>query len=950
MATEMEFVNYKEFVAGLPETENPTATDKQVVCNETDGPRATPGAANGLSEEATEADLAAGNYIEVLVNGKKKKLHAEDVAKRSVQDKLVTDFAPLFVPNSTTTVEGQAYMYNGSLYVAKEAYQGAWDASKFTAVNFNSFLTSKMSMAELTAYSYFGYFPSLSGGGIVIAYRSNGGIAGFVTVAKNYASGAVVTNYGNNSCPLKFYFDGTRVLVQNSYNNVDVNLVVGTSSFVKSSYLPAGWDSGNAEQISVVNMPTPSSVENSIAMDRRFAALQGNANYGYMASGNGGLVIAYRVAAEGTGLILFEKYSSTLSVLHVSNNLTCPLKFYFDGTRVLVQNRYNNADINLIASNSNFVKSSTPPTGWDADHAVLTDVINIKPIDLTNYATKTFVDNEIVSNRKVAVVSANSVYGYVASGSAAAVIAYRVANAGTGLILLEKYSTNIKVVNVSNNIECPFKFLFDGTRLVVQNRYNNADVNLVVGSTNFVLSSSLPAGWDADHATQLNVVAFSPVDLSNMQDNVDETLDLSLVNACARINVVADNSKDFSVLIVTDSHADNNSVSRAISLGGKSAATSAIVHCGDFVAGYLENSETSTPWAGFVSASEKATYFVQGNHEKGNFPNVSITPSDETLYTLFVKPIVDKGYLENGEYEVNKCYYYHDFTDTKTRLLVIDEYRAPKDYDETYWRAIAYDSNISEIVDNTEYSVGDKINMPDFTANSFECVQNLNSGIYNSGYQPRYKCVIGNRYIDQTEAQWILDTLYSTPSDYSVLVAMHNPFSDLAEPYRESKFSQPNIPEGITGNSWSQNYMATDFIADALNAFVNASNISSTVSTKSGSDAAYLSDYTVSKDFSQRSAGKISAIIGGHVHRDVVWRHPTYTELIQVTPMCSITTSNYNNQNCDIRLQNDYRYTKYTSSYTSVSAADSRIALCKIGCKATIEGLIRDIDVINTAE
>lgn len=88
MPSEMEFVNYKEFVESLPETESPDSADKSVISNPTDGPRSMPGSASALTEAATEADLVAGNDIEILVNGKRKKLPAGNVAKRSVQDRL----------------------------------------------------------------------------------------------------------------------------------------------------------------------------------------------------------------------------------------------------------------------------------------------------------------------------------------------------------------------------------------------------------------------------------------------------------------------------------------------------------------------------------------------------------------------------------------------------------------------------------------------------------------------------------------------------------------------------------------------------------------------------------------------------------------------------------------------------------------------------------------------
>jgi hypothetical protein len=66
----------------------------------------------------------------------------------TAQNALAGNVAPAFVPNSTTTVAGQAYVYDGLLYVAKEdGYQGPWDASKFTAT----------SLAEMLQYPYLEY-------------------------------------------------------------------------------------------------------------------------------------------------------------------------------------------------------------------------------------------------------------------------------------------------------------------------------------------------------------------------------------------------------------------------------------------------------------------------------------------------------------------------------------------------------------------------------------------------------------------------------------------------------------------------------------------------------------------------------------------------------------------------------------------------------------------------
>lgn len=489
----------------------------------------------------------------------------------------------------------------------------------------------------------------------------------------------------------------------------------------------------------------------------------------------------------------------------------------------------------------------------------------------------------------------------------------------------------------------PFKMETDGTR----HRIVNVSGHSVQISTIFCVGWKYPDNWNAPDGW-ISGSAVEEGVINNLFNKTREaSVDLSPLNAIARINVASNDSKDFCSLIVTDSHADNSSVTRAIDYSGKAAAVSATIHCGDYVSDYVSYGQNTSGWSSVVSNSEKPTYFVQGNHEKGTYANIALTPSDETLYDLFVKPIVDKGYLEVGEYEINKCYYYHDFIALKTRLIVLDEYRAPTDYDETYWKAIAYDSSLSDITNNTDYAIGEKVNVPGFTANSFQAVQAVNTGAYYSDKRPRYRCRRGYRYIDQTEAQWFLDTLYSTPSDYVVVVAMHNPFSDLAVPDKSKKFCQQvNIPDNASGAVWSQNYMATDFVADALDAFKTGVSYSATISTKSDSEAAYISDYSVAKDFSQRGIGKFGLIIGGHVHRDVIWKHSTYTYMYQVTPMCSNTTNSASNKSADIRLQSDARYEDYIDSLTAFAVVDGRVALAKIGCKYTTDALVRDIEVL----
>lgn len=505
----------------------------------------------------------------------------------------------------------------------------------------------------------------------------------------------------------------------------------------------------------------------------------------------------------------------------------------------------------------------------------------------------------------------------------------------------------INYIQYPQNLPCPFVMLNDGTRTIIRNvTGHSVEIAFISTSSSWKLpidGFNDPAGWNEASASEIGSINDI---LADTIETADKTIDFSVLPAMARYHVESASSHDFTTLIVSDSHGDNKSVNRAVKYGAMSEVIDGVVHCGDW-GDTIALDAVSTPWAGYVASSRKNTYFVVGNHEKGTYPNVQFTPSDSVLYNLFVKPLVDKGYLAVGEYAVDKCYYYHDFAARKIRLIVLDEYLAPKDYDETYWKAIVYDSTLPEIANNTSYSQGSKVNVPGFTSNSFEAVQAVNSGAYSSNYRPRYKCIRGYRYIDQTEAQWFLDTLYTTPSGYGVVVAMHNPFSDLAIADNDCRFSQLiNRPEVMVGADYSQNYLATDFIANAINAFVTGANYTETVSTKQTSAANYIADYSVSKDFSSLGAGKFLGYVGGHIHKDIVWRHPTYEGQIQICVMTSCTTSQPNNKNCDIRLLADTYEAINSDSLTSVSFSEGRLGLAKLGIKYTLDGRVRDTEII----
>lgn len=419
------------------------------------------------------------------------------------------------------------------------------------------------------------------------------------------------------------------------------------------------------------------------------------------------------------------------------------------------------------------------------------------------------------------------------------------------------------------------------------------------------------------------------------------------LQAMCRYRRVASPIKDIQLCICADSHADTIAVNNAVLATNGFGTIDALVHAGDICGSYYVTAQI-TAFQNSLANLTKPAYIVVGNHDVGNAYYVGYCCNHEQAYAAYIKPMVDAGWLASGEYQANKPYWYHDNSTYKIRLIGLYEYDDNLDLNETYWRAITYNSALSNIALNTAYALGAQVNVPGYTAYSFEAVQAVTtpSSYYTTPEKfPSYKVRRGQRVIRQEQAQWFLDTLLATPANYGVVVVLHNPFADDAVASLEAKFNQLS-GSTATGASYSQNDMATDLIGGALAAFAAGSNYSENVAMKG--DAAYLNTagggtyaYSVSKNFAGKNTGvKVYGLIGGHSHRDIIWKKG---DLIQVTPLCA-TTNIANATSSDIRREDTDGLTK--DSLTVISFASGRIGLVKIGVNVTDTGYARDFEVI----
>ena len=438
-----------------------------------------------------------------------------------------------------------------------------------------------------------------------------------------------------------------------------------------------------------------------------------------------------------------------------------------------------------------------------------------------------------------------------------------------------------------------------------------------------------------------------------------------LLNAC-RYHIESENSKDTQLLLMGDQHGDSIGIINAIDMLNGFNTLDAIINLGDTDVSHFSEGYATTYFS-LLEKAEKPVFHVLGNHDVGYSPLVSMAGSNQQCFNQWVAPVIAKGWLRVGEYQENKCYYYHDFTEGKVRLIILYPYDDDNEFYEGYWKHIDYNASYDNIHTGSAYSVGDRVNVTGFTEYSFECVQAISST--SSSVQnptvPAYKFYRGINIIRQEQAQWFLDTLASTPENYSVVVAIHGvPSENYTIDTSKGKFCQDLDRTALQFGGYGMDGGTdgiNDFLAKAANAFnTGDANFSMTVDFKTykgydGHGAKYATPYNVSKDFSQKSAGaKFHCFLCGHTHFDLIWKHKTY-DLYVINPMYTGTVWGRTHvfgvpeYASDIVLSTEDGVAR--DSFTSIAFNNSRgmkkIGLAKIGNDTTVNGLKRDFDVVD---
>lgn len=429
---------------------------------------------------------------------------------------------------------------------------------------------------------------------------------------------------------------------------------------------------------------------------------------------------------------------------------------------------------------------------------------------------------------------------------------------------------------------------------------------------------------------------------------------IPLLQSACRYN---NGKKDFLLCIIADSHFEEKAVQNAVALTNKIGVIDAIIHCGDITASYFDKTQILNFYTDYKHC-EKPWLVVIGNHDVGNTMYLQYSATHEEIFQYYIEPMIDGGILNNGEYQEGKPYYFHDFTDRKIRVIVPYEYDNPLDVaDNEYWDSIDYDGSLPQLVPGKTYSVGDKVNSGGYKDNSFVCkkeVVTINNQYDNNYTIPYYKSGRAARVIRKEQAEWLVNTLKSTPDGYGIIIATHNPAMLNSTNQISSNFAVNTAYKGVTQGQYA---METDLISEIVNAFTKKTQLSLKVVMKSANwnkaDASYMNilgdtgekyAYQIEADFSHIQNCYFACYVGGHSHKDLVFKHNTYESQYGINPVCAKTDS-ANRAEADI-VNTNVDSLNY-DALTCISVAKGRIALSRLGNQLSVNGKHRDIEIIN---
>lgn len=405
----------------------------------------------------------------------------------------------------------------------------------------------------------------------------------------------------------------------------------------------------------------------------------------------------------------------------------------------------------------------------------------------------------------------------------------------------------------------------------------NIDYTLV-GNLITYLSPVLPIENHEKHIIHYNLPGDSSIYISPNNDVKLRNADVyEPVNTSAYYkNGIIFNSRNLQLMIATDLHGDVNAVNNIITMMNEFATIDGGLNLGDT----CENTwEDDFSFVDPLMTIGKPFLIAIGNHDEGLGYTVANTGSTAAAYARFVQPYE----ATIGGTHAGKSYYYKDWVGYKIRTIVLYEYD-----------------------DNDDLNVGDPL---------------------------LYRVVKTTRVWSQAQIDWLIATLNSTPSDYSVMIAMHQTVVDQLT-WIEGKFT--DINHIVPGDSSS--FSDEALIPDIINAWKNGASLVNTYPFTG--EAAYKADISVNANFTARGPGEFICYLAGHAHVDAIGTVPAYADQLQIILTCSTSDANRNKYG-DLQRQVGRR-SEDCFNVISFDTFNKTVKIVRIGSQITFDMRKRD--------
>lgn len=398
------------------------------------------------------------------------------------------------------------------------------------------------------------------------------------------------------------------------------------------------------------------------------------------------------------------------------------------------------------------------------------------------------------------------------------------------------------------------------------------------GNTITYLSPVLPIDEDEKHIIHYNLPS-APSGYSNPNSDVRRrNLDVyEPINTSAYYkNGVIYDSRNLQLLVITDIHGDVTAVNNCITMMDEFSTIDGGLNLGDTcINNFLDDFSFVNP----LMTIGKPFLIAIGNHDEGVGTLVATTGTTAGVYAKFVQPY--EGTI--GGTHVGASYYYKDWTTYKIRTIVLYEYD-----------------------DNDDLEPLDPLN---------------------------YRVSKSSRCWSQAQIDWLVDTLNNTPSDYSVMIMMHQVVVDQLT-WIDDIFTDINHIAPGDSNTVSD----PDLIPEIINAWINGTTLIS--SYPFTGSASYKTDITVNADFTVRGAGDFICYLAGHAHVDAVGTVPGYANQLQLVFTCA-TSDAARNQYGDLQRQSGQR-SEDCFNIVSFDTSNRKIKIVRVGAQITFDMRQRD--------